>query len=171
MEIPGAGYGGAWSEALRTAVKQLPPPSPTQYLLEPFGSRCALPPIGHVPEQPGTTAQEPAPPPRFRILVKSHLLQEDLAQPTSKSKRERPRGGGVSETGVRGRDHQGAIVTHTERTRAWPPRRKGGDGACLATHCTEGSCGTWANPWERRGFSGTDSEGLPVSSKNVEIED
>lgn len=116
MEIPGAGYGGAWSEALRTAVKQLPPPSPTQYLLEPFGSRCALPPIGHVPEQPGTAAQEPAPPPRFRILVKSHLLQEDLAQPTSKSKQERPRGGGVSETGVRGRDHQGAIVTHTERT-------------------------------------------------------
>lgn len=80
-EIPGAGYGGAWSEAPRTGIKQLPPPLPTQYLLEPFGSRYALPPIGHVPEHPGTTAHELAPPPRFRILVKSHLLlQEDSAQ-------------------------------------------------------------------------------------------
>ena len=46
----------------------------TRYLHEPFGSRCALPPVGHVPEQPGTTAHKPAPPPRFRIIVKPHLL-------------------------------------------------------------------------------------------------
>ena len=111
----------------------------TRYLHEPFGSRCALPPVGHVPEQPGTTAHKPAPPPRFRIIVKPHLLPpEDGAILRLKASRKDNTGAGPP---GRHCDAHGLAV-----------QAQGRAGACLATRCREGCCGTWASPWERRGL-------------------
>lgn len=96
--------------------------------------------------------QEPAPPPRFRVLAKPHLLlQEDAAQSYFRKRAgrtQRPRRGGVSEEGVRGRGHEGAIVTRSERSRGLVGQAQGGAGACRAGRCWEGRRGVYViSPW------------------------
>ena len=130
------------AEALWAGIKQ--PPPPFSVCPAPYRS-CARTSGNNSPR-----SRAPAP------LPDSHQTPPSSPgrrrNPTSKSEPEGQRGGGVSEMGVRGRGHQGAIVTHKERTRGLALQAQGRAWTCLATRCKEGSCGTWASPWERRGF-------------------
>ena len=138
---------------------QLPHVVHTHRLRKPFGSRRVLPPVGPVPKHPGTTApgtRAPAPLPGSRQTPPSSPVRRGailLPKASRKDAKTAP-GRGVSEEGVRGQGHEGAIVTRPERSRGLVGQAQGGAGACRAGCCWEGRRGTWVISARGQGRAG-----------------